>query len=148
MRELRVSIPFIGGVTAIYTKDEVSTIKSNTKENVMNIVNRFKSAVSTVTSTVTSDRVSEMLKDEAFQKALLKSFGYTVAVGVGLVGVNLVWKWYVAYVTLAKLGVVVTTATWFKALGMTTAIVAGSVITYRTIDQHLVAKAAALGSTK
>jgi hypothetical protein len=31
MRELRVSIPFIGGVTAIYTRDEIDAKKAKLK---------------------------------------------------------------------------------------------------------------------
>lgn len=34
MRELRLSIPFIGGVTAVYTKEEIAVLKQSTLEHV------------------------------------------------------------------------------------------------------------------
>lgn len=87
MKEMRFSLPFIGGPTIIFTKEEV---KAKT------------------------DKLAVLMKDENFQHAVFSALGKTVGVAVALVGINLVWKWYLAYVALAKLGVVITTAAWLK----------------------------------
>ena len=119
MEQLRVSIPFIGGPTAVFNKEEVEKMK----EKAMNKLN-----------------------DKGFQAHLWKYTKLTLIGAVVTFGLVQVWKWYYAYKILGATGAVVkTTLLGYTACA---GIATGSVVAYNLTQNHLARKqAAALGAT-
>lgn len=65
MRELRLSIPFVGGVTAVYTKDEVSA-------KVQKVKNLFSAAVDKTVA------ITKEVKAQAKKPCTIKVCGKTL----------------------------------------------------------------------
>lgn len=84
----------------------------------------------------TKANVVNMLKDKDFQKEMLRVAGITVGVAIALIGLNLVWKWYLGYKALGTLGVTITTASWLKGGAALATAAAGGFLAYKAVNNY------------
>ena len=84
----------------------------------------------------TKANVVNMLKDKDFQKEMLKVAGITVGVAIALVGLNLVWKWYLAYKALGTVGITITTASWLKGGAALATAATGGFLAYKAVKNY------------